>query len=207
MAEGKTHFDNRRPLTASPGLPGDLYSGEVKSYEHAHIYSQPEVIDLIRSDDMPIPATEDRENYYDDRHIEYWLSGYVDWQKIRPYLSGTTGRARYLDFGGSTGRVSPFSSDAQQRSLVLASIATEDLVAGWRFLWSAGATFWHNRCTEASGGRQRTYQWRDARWTLGCDRRAHRRATEIHARLPLQSEIAMLTEPSQLIERGREKKD
>lgn len=105
LAEGKTYFDDRRPLMASPGLPGDLYPGEVKSHEHSILLSRPEVVELVQSDDMPIPATEDRENYYDDRHIEYWLSGYVDWHKLLPYLSGS-GRPRYFDFGGSTGRVS-----------------------------------------------------------------------------------------------------
>jgi SAM-dependent methyltransferase len=106
MAEGKTHFDTRRPLFENPGFARDFYPGAVKTHEHLKYYNQPKVVDLIRSDEMPIPATEDRENYYEDRHIEYWLSGYVDCCKMEPYLSSGGGVGRYLDFGGATGRVS-----------------------------------------------------------------------------------------------------
>jgi SAM-dependent methyltransferase len=120
MPEGKTHFDNRRPLLANPGLPRDLYPGTVKTYEHSQYHHLPEVVDLIQSDDMPIPATEDRENYYDDRHIDYWLSGYVDWRKMAPYLPG--GGERYLDFGGSTGRVSRHATRDPRREVWLCDI-------------------------------------------------------------------------------------
>ena len=106
MSEGKTYFDKRRSLLANPGLARDFYPGTVMTGEHLQYYNRPEVVDLIRSDDMPIPAIEDRENYYGDRHLEYWISGYVDYCKIEPYLRSTGELVRYLDFGGSTGRVS-----------------------------------------------------------------------------------------------------
>jgi len=122
MAEGKTHFDTRRPLVANPGLPRDFYPGPVKTQEHLEYYKQPQVVDLIRSDDMPIPATEDRENYYEDRHIEYWLSGYVDCSKMEPYLCAAKSRERYLDFGGATGRVSRHVSRDPRREVWLCDI-------------------------------------------------------------------------------------
>lgn len=106
MTEGKTHFDKRRPLFPNPGLPRDFYPGKVATHEHLEYYNRPSVVELIQSDEMPIPATQDRENYYEDRHVEYWISGYVDACKMEPFLSGANGRARYLDFGGATGRVS-----------------------------------------------------------------------------------------------------
>jgi SAM-dependent methyltransferase len=110
MAENRTHFDIRHQLTVNPGLPKDFHPGVVKTYEHSEFYRDPDVVELIQSDDMPIPATEDRENYYEDRHIEYWLSGYADWTKLKPYLNGDTDGRRYLDFGGATGRVSRHST-------------------------------------------------------------------------------------------------
>ncbi len=106
MSGAKTYFDIRRPLCENAGLPREFYPGAVNTAEHLHYYRQPQVVDLLLSDEMPIPATEDRENYYDDRHIEYWLSGYVDCCKMTRYLSAVGGRVRYLDFGGATGRVS-----------------------------------------------------------------------------------------------------
>jgi SAM-dependent methyltransferase len=122
MPEGKTLFDNRRPLSANPGLPKDFYPGRVITEEHLRYYSQSDVVDLIRSDEMPIPATEDRENYYEDRHIEYWISGYVDWCKLQPYLDGGSRQARYLDFGGATGRVSRHAARDPDREVWLCDI-------------------------------------------------------------------------------------
>jgi len=92
----------------------------VNTHEHLDLYQQPSVVDLIRSDEMPIPATEDRENYYDDRHIEYWISGYSDWNKMKPYLPSAG--ARYLDFGGATGRVSRHVTRQAQHEVWLCDI-------------------------------------------------------------------------------------
>ena len=58
-------------------------------------------------DDSPLPASQDREAYYGDRHLEYWLSGLKDAEGIKsavPALSDGT-KHRLLDFGGCTGRV------------------------------------------------------------------------------------------------------
>jgi SAM-dependent methyltransferase len=122
MTEGKTDFDRRRPLLVNPGLPRHFYPGTVKTYEHLQYHSQATVVDLILSDDMPIPATEDRENYYDDRHIEYWISGYVDCCKMEPYLSAAGDHERYLDFGGATGRVSRHMTRHPRREVWLCDI-------------------------------------------------------------------------------------
>lgn len=122
MPEGKTFFDNRRPLFPNPGLPKDLYPGTVVTEEHLRYYSQPNVVGLIRSDEMAIPATEDRENYYEGRHIEYWISGYADWCKLQPYLDGGSRQARYLDFGGATGRVSRHATRDPDREVWLCDI-------------------------------------------------------------------------------------
>jgi len=122
MTDGRTHFDMRRQLFPIAGLPRDFYPGIVKTPEHLLYHDQPRVVDLILSDEMPIPATEDRENYYDDRHIEYWISGYADCRKLEPYLSNPHGPERYLDFGGATGRVSRHLTRNPRREVWLCDI-------------------------------------------------------------------------------------
>jgi ubiquinone/menaquinone biosynthesis C-methylase UbiE len=62
--------------------------------------------DLIRRDRAPMPGEKNRELYFGEHHLAYWLSGYRDYRKtlaaVEPYgiCSG-----RCYDFGGSTGRV------------------------------------------------------------------------------------------------------
>jgi SAM-dependent methyltransferase len=56
---------------------------------------------------MPIPSTRDREGYYGNRHFEYWLSGLSDYLRIKDALPDMEWRrAKLLDFGGATARVS-----------------------------------------------------------------------------------------------------
>ena len=62
--------------------------------------------DLIRRDQAYLPDARNREGYFGQDHLGYWLCGYRDYRKtlatVEPYgiCSG-----RYYDFGGSTGRV------------------------------------------------------------------------------------------------------
>lgn len=102
---GKTYFDTRRALRANPGLPKDFCGGEIKGSDHQALLADPATRALIERDTMPIPATEDRENYYGDRHLEYWLSGLQDAGKLGAWLPTKATALRYLDFGGSSGRV------------------------------------------------------------------------------------------------------
>lgn len=122
MVGAKGYFDELRPADPNPGLPREFYPGEVKSWEHLEYYKQPKVVELIRADDMPIPATAQRENYYGDRHLEYWISGYADARKMEPFCSGSTGPTRYLDFGGATGRVSRHMARDPKREVWLCDI-------------------------------------------------------------------------------------
>lgn len=102
-------YDRRRPLGQSPGLVAEHLGTPVKAP-----YLIPLVSDLAAraaagADKLPLPAPEDREGYYGDRHFEYWLSGYFDANSLiqaagalRPEPGK---RLRHLDFGGCTGRV------------------------------------------------------------------------------------------------------
>jgi len=102
----KTFFDQRRPLAPPLGLPVDMKSTSIMDAAHRALLDDPAIVALLDSDATPIPAAMDREHYYGDRHLEYWLSGQADWRKLLPYVDpAKPDRARYLDMGGSTGRV------------------------------------------------------------------------------------------------------
>jgi SAM-dependent methyltransferase len=61
----------------------------------------------ILRDSMPIPSTRDREGYYSERHLEFWLSGLSDYLKVKQACPDVNwAGATMLDFGGATGRVS-----------------------------------------------------------------------------------------------------
>ncbi len=102
---GKTYFDVRRELNPNVGLPRDFIDGEVITEEHRDLLAIAATRPLIENDKIPIPAITDRENYYDSRHLEYWLSGLADAQKLLDWMPRRDGISRYLDFGGATGRV------------------------------------------------------------------------------------------------------
>jgi SAM-dependent methyltransferase len=98
----KSLFDLRRELRLPLGLPREFKQTPIFDPAHMALFRLDSVQALIDSDETPIPAPEDREGYYGTRHLEYWLSGYADWIKLRPFMDN---RGRYLDLGGASGRV------------------------------------------------------------------------------------------------------
>jgi SAM-dependent methyltransferase len=89
-----------------PGLVADYLDTPVISGENLQLLARREVLLAAMRDEAPLPTTDAREGYYDDRHLEYWLSGYRDAQTTIgavPFLKES--RARILDFGGASGRV------------------------------------------------------------------------------------------------------
>ena len=67
------------------------------------LLNDPTVIAAIERDEMPIPATQDREGYFDDRHLSYWLSGLDDLRVVQSMIPAGA-MTRILDFGGASGR-------------------------------------------------------------------------------------------------------
>jgi SAM-dependent methyltransferase len=61
------------------------------------------ILDAIARDEAPIPATEDREGYFDDRHLAYWLSGAADLKLVAEMVPAAALQS-VLDFGGASGR-------------------------------------------------------------------------------------------------------
>jgi SAM-dependent methyltransferase len=75
-----------------------------------HETDRERLVELAVADDMPLPATADREGYLGDDHLGYWLFGLGDGLWLRQVaerhgVSLDGGGARILDFGCSTGRV------------------------------------------------------------------------------------------------------
>jgi hypothetical protein len=68
------------------------------------LLADPQVQSAIQRDDVPIPAPSDREGYFGNGHLTYWLSGMADLRAIRA-LAPAASHARVLDFGGASGRV------------------------------------------------------------------------------------------------------
>ena len=57
----------------------------------------------LEKDQVPIPATVDREGYYGDLHLTYWASGVEDLRMVQRLVPQASFR-HVLDFGGASGR-------------------------------------------------------------------------------------------------------
>src|SRR5690348_10526335 len=94
-------YDRRRPLESPIGLARDVVNREIIDPDLKVLLSHKAVEQLAQTDDMPWPAAADREGYYGDRHLEYWLSGYDDCRKLEGRLESNSGSSlplKCLDF-------------------------------------------------------------------------------------------------------------
>lgn len=102
----RTYLDETRSLKPIAGLPRDLMDTPIENAFHKELYSSLKIQELIQTDDLPIPATEDRGGFSGPRHIEYWLSGYSHTSKMMNSLKmNKDSPIIYLDFGGGSGRI------------------------------------------------------------------------------------------------------
>jgi len=89
-----------------PGAPADYLDTAVHESENRALLAERQVMLKILRDRTPLPSTKAREGYFDERHIEYWLSGLRDMRKVVAQTGLDHLRApRILDFGGASGRV------------------------------------------------------------------------------------------------------
>lgn len=99
-------YNTRREPRPPVGLVRDLLDTPIQDSRLAALWAESRVQALTQKDEVPIPAMEDREGYYNDRHLEYWLSGLDDYRKAIAAADVVHAeRFTVLDFGGSTGRV------------------------------------------------------------------------------------------------------
>jgi SAM-dependent methyltransferase len=89
-----------------PGTPADYLDTVILEAENRALIAKREVMLQVLRDQTPLPTTQAREGYFDDRHLEYWLSGLRDIGKVIAATGLDRLEApRILDFGGASGRV------------------------------------------------------------------------------------------------------
>lgn len=103
-------------IVVSPQARDYTNLAPVAHYTDGRTHIAPESLQLektleeyVHSDEYPLPATQDREGYMDDRHFEFWLSGLQDYLEIKQMLK-KNGKViekdfRLFDFGCASGRV------------------------------------------------------------------------------------------------------
>jgi SAM-dependent methyltransferase len=106
--EREKYFSEKRPFDISPGTPKKIYAelhpDDFCIDDMKHL-KQNELDKCLQLDTAPVPATVDREGYYPEMHFAYWLSGLLDYKKMREHCN-LHSKCTLLDFGGSSGRVS-----------------------------------------------------------------------------------------------------
>jgi len=102
-----TWFEAQRPRHPTVGLARDFLADPAHvaglDEQRQALLRQPGTAELINRDDVPIPATDDREGYSNNQHLEYWLSGLEDFRLVESMVPAEA-LANVLDFGGATGR-------------------------------------------------------------------------------------------------------
>jgi ubiquinone/menaquinone biosynthesis C-methylase UbiE len=100
-------FESRRELLPTVGTARELYRNreqvELVDSVFRSLLDDPATLEAIERDLVEIPATTDREGYFNDRHLAYWLSGLEDFRMVQR-LAPQASYAHVLDFGGATGR-------------------------------------------------------------------------------------------------------
>jgi SAM-dependent methyltransferase len=103
MAEN--FFEVAHELMPPVGYVRDFLDTQIILGEYSGAFKRPEVSRLVAEDDLPIPHASLRENYYGDRHLEYWMSGYCDYLKAVDRTGIDKVRApRIFERGGCTAR-------------------------------------------------------------------------------------------------------
>ena len=115
-----TWFEGKRPRHPAVGLPRDFLN-DLADVAHIEPYwrpllEDPAILADIERDEVPIPHVDDREGYWPDSHLSYWLSGAADCRALRGMIPGEA-LAHVVDFGGATGRVARHiaAADESQR--------------------------------------------------------------------------------------------
>jgi SAM-dependent methyltransferase len=106
-AHPPSSFEVRRKHAPDLGLARDLLrDGAQVAAVDKHfrpLLDDPGMLTTIQRDLIPLPALQDREGYFGDRHLSYWLSGYDDLRVVRSVVPDSALK-HVLDFGGASGR-------------------------------------------------------------------------------------------------------
>ena len=84
----------------------DLTNAHLLSYMSAIRLTKRQLQKVLGRDQAPVPHINNREGYGPGQDLVYWISGYSDYVRIQALAARfAVEDGRYLDFGGSTGRV------------------------------------------------------------------------------------------------------
>jgi hypothetical protein len=86
----------------SPGTPSKLFADPKQRellWHKKELLCHKDIKKFLRLDTADIPATNDRELYAGDRHLEYWLIGLGDYLIINSYFNFKLS-TRFLGRGG-----------------------------------------------------------------------------------------------------------
>jgi ubiquinone/menaquinone biosynthesis C-methylase UbiE len=113
-------FETERPEGRLLGLPRDWLTDEQIGYapsEFKGLLDDPATRAAIKQDTIPIPALDDREGYFIDWHLSYWLSGLADLRVVESFVPRSAFKD-VLDFGGASGRFARHVAMADSASTV-----------------------------------------------------------------------------------------
>ena len=100
---------NFQPKNFKPLLNVSNYIDGITYIDPKSLELETDITQYIRNDSFPLPSTEDREGYMDERHYEYWLFGLSDYLIIKKTLKrhGVNIKQgfRIYDLGCASGRV------------------------------------------------------------------------------------------------------
>lgn len=101
-------YDPSKPL-AEPLKPISEWNNTEFFLDQSSIPFQSDLKDYIAKDIYPIPQTSDREQYHDDRHGDYWLSGLKDYlltvSRAKERGTEISANSKVFELGCATGRV------------------------------------------------------------------------------------------------------
>jgi SAM-dependent methyltransferase len=119
-----TWFESRRPLSPTVGTVAELFhrpeQAQAVDARFSPLLNERATHELIERDKVAVPATVDREGYFDDHHFAYWLSGLADLRMVQRLVPKAS-FAHVLDFGGASGRFA--------RQVVLADSSAQVTIA------------------------------------------------------------------------------
>jgi len=108
VAHAPSWFETRRTLSPTEGTAAELYrrAEQVEGVDprFSGLLNDFATLEAIQRDKIEIPANFDREGYFGDQHLTYWLSGRADFLMLRRLVPHAS-LAHVLDFGGASGRL------------------------------------------------------------------------------------------------------
>lgn len=113
------------------GLVRDHMGGLIDMARQQGMASLPLIRAAALADDLPLPPTDQRNQYYDNRHYEYWLSGRADMDAVLSGVSGLPEKPTIFELGCGSGRVLRHAESSLGRPCTMIGADIEEHHVGW----------------------------------------------------------------------------